>query len=91
MSLLGSAPDFSLDDLAANIVFRAVGVQRNPRQVEDREQLGPVIMRSLQQPVKHDKDGTLLAKGLTVKAQAQVNGTAGRGLAVALVAEKIAV
>ena len=44
-------------------------------------------MQPLQQPVEHGKTGALLENG--VKAQAQVKGSAGRGLA--LVAEEIAV
>ena len=85
----GAAADFSLGDLAANIVFRAVGVgvHGNLGPVEDHEQFGPVGMQPFQQPVEHNKAGALLENG--VKAQAQVKGAAGRGLA--LVAEKIAV
>src|SRR5271157_5931115 len=48
----GAAADGTLGHLAADVVFRAVGVQRNVRMVEHHEQLGLVGVQPLEQAIQ---------------------------------------
>src|ERR1035437_8009073 len=49
---LGAAADLALGHLAADVVLRAVGVQRDLRMVEHHQQLGLVGMQPLEQPIE---------------------------------------
>ena len=51
------AADLALGDLAANVVFRTVGVQRNLRPVEHHQQLGLVGMQPLEQAIESGEPG----------------------------------
>ena len=53
----GTAADFAFGDLAADIVLRGIGVQRDVRVVERGQQFGLVGMQPLQQAVESDEAG----------------------------------
>jgi hypothetical protein len=53
----GSAADVTLGHLAADVVFRAVGVQRYLRVVEHHQQFGLVGVQPLQQPIEGNEAG----------------------------------
>ncbi len=50
-----SAADFSLDDLAADVVLRAVGVEGNFGPFEHHQQLGLVGMEAREQAIEGDE------------------------------------
>ena len=52
---VGSAADVAFGHLAANVVFRAIGVQWNFRVIEHHQQLVFVGVQPLQQAVKGDE------------------------------------
>ena len=52
---VGSAADVALGHLAADVVFRAIGVQRNFRVIEHHQQFVFVGVQPLQQTVKGDE------------------------------------
>ena len=54
---LGSAADLALGHLAADVVLRAVGVQRNFRVIEHHQQFGLVGMQPLQQAIEGGETG----------------------------------
>lgn len=54
---VGTAADLALDDLAADVALRAVGVQRNVRPVEHHQQVGLVGMQPRQQAIEHGEAG----------------------------------
>jgi len=55
---LGSAADLSLGDLAADIVFLAVGVKRDLRPVEHWQQFRLAVEQAAQQPIEHREPGS---------------------------------
>jgi hypothetical protein len=52
--------DLSLGDLAANIVLRTVGVERDLRSVEHHQQFGLVGVQAREQPVERGEAGPAL-------------------------------
>ena len=52
-----AAADFALGDLATNIVFRSVGVERNFGPFEHHQQFGLVGIKPCQQAVEGDEPG----------------------------------
>src|SRR5215204_3685885 len=57
-----AAADFSLGDLASDVVLRAVGVERNFGSFEHHQQLGLVGVKACEQPIEGDEAGTLVAE-----------------------------
>ena len=53
----GAAADLAFGDLAADIVFRAVGVERDLGAVEHHQQLGFVGVQACQQSIESDEAG----------------------------------
>ena len=53
----GGSVDFSADDLASDVVFGAVGVQRDFRPVENAQPLGLVGMEPFKQAVERGEAG----------------------------------
>ena len=53
----GAAADLALGDVAANVVLRAVRVQRDLGLVEDPEEFGFVAPQALEQTVERDEAG----------------------------------
>ena len=53
----GATADFAFGHLTADIVLRAVRVQRNIRMVEHGQQLGLIGVQPLQQAIKSDEAG----------------------------------
>jgi len=66
---VGSAADLTFGHLAADVVFRAVGVQRDPRAVEHHQQLGFVGVQPLEQTVKRGEVGAALEDAIETCAQ----------------------
>src|SRR3954462_8667432 len=66
---LGAAADLALGHLAADVVFGAVGVQRDLWMVEHHQQLGLVGVQPLQQAVEHDEAGAALEDAVGAGAQ----------------------
>ena len=54
---VGATADLALDDVAANVAFGPVGVERYFRPVEDGEQLGLVGVQPRQQTIECDEAG----------------------------------
>ena len=67
----GATTDLAFGDLAPNVVFGTVGVERYPRAVEHHQQFCLVGMQSRQQPVESDKAGA--APEYPVEAGSQDN------------------
>ena len=76
-----SAADFSLGDLAADVVLGSVGVERDLRTIEDHEQFGLIGMKASQQPVESGEAGPTLEDPVEYKMdgvnQIQVNSEVG--------------
>jgi len=76
----GATADFALGDLAADVVLRAIGVQRHLRPVEHHQQGGLVGVQPPEQPVQGGEAGLSVA-GLsvedTVEAGAQLRPATG--------------
>src|SRR5580704_8247037 len=53
----GATADFAFGHLTADVVLRAVRVQRNVRMVEHGQQLGVIGVQPLQQAIKSDEAG----------------------------------
>jgi hypothetical protein len=53
----GAAGDFAFDHLAADVVFGAVGVQRDLRSIEGHQQFGLVGVQPGEPPVEGDEAG----------------------------------
>ena len=66
---VGSAADLSLGYLAADVVFRAVGVQRDLGVVEHHQQLGLVGVQPLKQAVEGGEAGTAPEDAVEARAQ----------------------
>ena len=66
---VGSAADVALGHLAADVVFRAVGVQRDFRVIEHHQQLGLVGVQPLQQAVEGDEAGAPLKDAIEARPQ----------------------
>ena len=54
---VGAATDVTLGHLAADVVFRAVGVQRDLGMVEHHQEFGLVGVQPLQQAVERGESG----------------------------------
>ena len=54
---VGAAADLALDDLAADVAFRSVGVQRYFRPIEHRQQFGLVGVQPRQQAIECGEAG----------------------------------
>lgn len=52
---VGATADLALDDVAANVAFGTIGVQRYFRPLEYRQQFGLVGMQPLKQAIERDK------------------------------------
>jgi hypothetical protein len=83
----GSAGDLALGDDGADVVFQAVGVQRDLRTVEHPQQFGLAPMQPPQLPIQQDEAG-LLGED-PIEAGAQHPGALGIG--VVLVGLQIAI
>src|SRR6202022_3433200 len=64
-----SAADLSLGDLAANIVLRTVGVERDLRAVEHHQKFGLVGVGAGEQPVERGKAGPALEDSVEAGAK----------------------
>src|SRR5450755_3849335 len=64
---VGSAADVAFGDLAADVVFRTIGVQRNVRVIEHHQQFVFVGMQPLQQTVKGDEAGAPLKDAIEAR------------------------
>ena len=53
----GAAADLALGDLAADVVFGAVGVERDLRAIEHHQQFGLVGVQAGEQPIEGGKAG----------------------------------
>src|SRR5947209_19446029 len=74
----GPAADLALDDVAADVALRTVGVQRNLRPVEHHQQLGFIGMQPLEQAIEGGKSGAPVENA--VKAGAHLAAASGSGL-----------
>jgi hypothetical protein len=66
---VGSAADVAFGHLAADVIFRAVGVQRNFRVIEHHQQFVFVGVQPLQQTVKGDEACTPLKDAIEARSQ----------------------
>ena len=66
---VGSAADLALGHLAADVVLRAVGVQRDLRVIEHHQQLGLVGVQPLQQAVEGGEAGAPLEDAVEARPQ----------------------
>src|SRR5690242_931944 len=73
---LGSAADLALGNLAADVVLRAVGVQRDLRVIEHHQQLGLVGVQPLKQAVEGGEARVPLED--TIEARTQFTASAWR-------------
>ena len=73
---LGSAADLALGNLAADVVLRAVGVQRDLRVIEHHQQLGLVGVQPLKQTVEGGEARVPLED--TIEARTQFTASAWR-------------
>ena len=73
-----AAADLAPGDLGADVVLRAVGVQRDLRAVEHAQQLRLVGVQAVEQSVEHDEAGAALEDA--VEAGAQLGPAAPTGL-----------
>ena len=55
----GTTTDLAFGDLAADVVLRTIGVQRDVRMIEHGQQFGLVGMQPLQQSIETDEAGAL--------------------------------
>src|ERR1700686_1564623 len=56
----GAAADLSLDDVAADIALRSVGVERDLRPIENHQQFGLVGVQPGEQAIERDEAGSAL-------------------------------
>lgn len=78
----GSAGDLALGDEGADVVFRAVGVERDLG-TENAQEFMVAVMQPGKQPVEHDIAGSSFEQGLEVGAQGR-RAARTRGALVAL-------
>ena len=60
-----SAADLALDDLAADVALRTVGVERDLRPIEHHQQLGFVGMQPLEQAIERGESGASVKDAVT--------------------------
>ena len=65
----GSAADLSPGDLAADVIFRSVGVQRDLRAIEDEEQFGLVGVEAGEQAAEGEEFGAALENAIETGTQ----------------------
>src|SRR3954466_16378466 len=66
---LGATADLALGHLAADVVLRAIGMQRDLWMVEHHQQSGLLGVQPLQQAVEHDEAGAALEDAIEAGAQ----------------------
>jgi len=66
---VGTAADLTLGHLAADVIFRAVGVQRDLRAIEHHQQLSLVGVQPLEQTIKRGEAGAALEDAIEACAQ----------------------
>ncbi|MEA2726593.1 MAG: hypothetical protein QOF70_1068, partial [Acetobacteraceae bacterium] len=67
----GSGTDLAAGDLAANVILRTVGVQRDFRPLQHHQQLGLIGMQSFQQSIQRDEAGATAEDAIEPGAQHQ--------------------
>ncbi len=65
----GSGADLAAGDLAADVVFGAVGMQRDLRPLQHHQQFGLVGMQPLQQSIQRDEAGAAAEDAIEPRAQ----------------------
>src|SRR5690349_11824140 len=73
----GSGADLAAGDLAANIVFGAVGMQRDLRAIQHPQQFGLVGMQPCQQAIERGKAGAAAEDAIEPRAQSETAALAG--------------
>ena len=73
----GPTANLALRDLAANVIFRAVGVKGNFRPFEHQQQFGLIGMEALKQSVEGDEAGLLREDAIKPRRQGRLASFAG--------------
>ena len=75
----GSGTDLAAGDLAADVVLRAIGMERDVRPLQHHQQLGLVGMQSSQQSIQRDEAGAAAEDAIEPGTQRQATALAGVG------------
>ncbi len=79
----GRAGDFALGDVTADVILRSVGVERDFGTTQNHQEVAPVGVDPLEQPLVHDRAGSAPEDPVEPGAQAGATGW-GRSVATGL-------